>query len=113
MAGKSKKRFKVWRASPKTEAGFMTTETEAVMSGGKGNFFASDRNGNYISGPVSFVTTGEQVRRAGLFVEQNDFIKMLPSTLVTPIPPQIPAPPVALFASIAKTMPTLMGLTVI
>jgi len=100
-----KGRYKIWKASGDTSAGFMVTPDFAVMAGSKDSFVLTSKEGVHISGPVSFITTGEQTRQAGLFVRMNDFIRMVPSTIVTPIPFLLPIPPVALFTSVALTMP--------
>jgi hypothetical protein len=100
-----KSKFRIWKADRDSDVGFMVTPESAFMIGSKNSFFATSKEGNVISGPLSFIATGEQIRQAGLFVKMNDFVKMIPSTMVTPIPDQIPFPPVAMFTSIAKSLP--------
>jgi hypothetical protein len=109
----SKKNFKIWKASRDSEAGFMITPETAVMAGSKSSFIAIDKSGTHISGPISFITTGENIRTAGLFVGMNDFVKMIPSTMMTPIPSQLPIPPVALFTSIALSLPFVLAALVV
>jgi hypothetical protein len=101
---------KVWKVSGSTETGFMVTPDTVVMAANEKNFIVVDQNGVNISGPLSIMTTSDNIRQGGLFVQQNDFVKMIPGTIVTPIPQHIPMPPVALFASIAKSIPILMAL---
>ncbi len=113
MALESKSNFKVWKASRESAAGFMVTPDTAVMAGSPKNFIAINSTGTHISGPVSFITSSDMIRKGGLFVEMNDFIRMVPSTIVTPIPPQIPIPPIALFSNVAKTMPFVLAMAAV
>lgn len=108
----SKRNYKVWKATPESVAGFMVTPEAVVMAGSRTNFFVSGKGGNVISGPISFLTTSEQKRNAGLFVELPDFVKMIPGTIVTPgaAVQQIPFPPVQFFAAIAVSMPFIAAL---
>lgn len=110
MALESQSTFKVWKSSSDSAAGFMVTPDTAVMAGSPKNFIAIDSNATHIAGPVSIVTSSEQIRQGGLFIQMNDFVRMVPSTIVTPIPPQVPIPPIALFASIAKQMPFVLAM---
>jgi hypothetical protein len=105
-----KAKYKIWKASKDSTAGFMVTPDTAVMAGSKNAFFAASKEGCSISGPVSFVTTSEQIRVAGLFVKMNDFMKILPSNIMMPIPEQMPFPPVSLFTSIALSLPFAIAL---
>jgi hypothetical protein len=109
MAG-AKSKYRVWKADRDSAAGFMVTPDEVVMAGAKNAFFAANKEGCFISGPLSIMATSESVRRAGIFIEQFDFLKMIPSTIVTPIPMQMPMPPVSLFTSIAKSLPFAIAL---
>lgn len=103
-------RIKIWKVSQDNESGFMVTPDSTVMAGNSKNFIVANENGVTISGPLSIMTTSEQIRQGGLFVQMPDFIRMIPQTIVTPIPSQIPVPPVAMFASIAISIPFLMAL---
>ena len=107
-----KNKFKIWRATKDSEAGFMITPEIAVMAANKNVFIAAAKEGLFLSGPLSIVTMGSQVRRGGLFVEQTEWLKMIPSTMVTPIPQVLPIPPVALFSTIAKSLPFILAMMV-
>jgi hypothetical protein len=109
----SKKNFKIWKASRDSKAGFMVTPDFTVMAGSESAFIAVSKEGTHISGPVSFITTSENIRTAGLFVGMNDFIKMIPSTIAMPIPSQLPIPPVAMFTSIAKSLPFMLAMLIV
>ena len=111
-AKKDGKRFKIWTASRDAQGGFMVTPKVSVMAGSPKNFIAADNAGVYISGggSISFNTTAENIRMGGLFVQLNDFLRMIPSTLISPLPPTIPFPPLALPITIIKVLPTFLAL---
>lgn len=109
--GSTKKHIKIWKATPESKAGFMATERAAFLIGTKGNFVAADKNGVAIQGKsISLQTTSENIRVGGLFVKMNDFTQMVPTTVVTPMPSQVPFPPLGLISGIAKDMPFFMAL---
>jgi hypothetical protein len=106
----SEKNIKVWRATPNSPAGLQVEEKTAYLIGNRTNFVAVGATGVVLSGGsgISFNTTSENVRRGGLFIEMNDLVKMIPTTLVTPMPGQIPFPPLAMITNIMKDMPFFM-----
>lgn len=105
-------RFKIWTATRTAKNGFMVTPTTSVMAGSKKNFIAADSGGVYISGggSISFNTTSENIRMGGLFVQLNDFIRMIPSTIMTPFPPVIPFAPLSMPLMIASELPFFISL---
>jgi len=105
-----KNKVKVWRLAG-GKAGLMLSEDTAVMSSSDKNFIAVGPNGISISGPINMMTTSENIRKSGVFVDMNDFAKIMPSTIVSPIPPSIPMPPIAVFAYVAMFLPGLLELT--
>ena len=108
----AKNKVKVWKATTDSPAGFMITPDAAIMAGNSKNFIAADKNGVSIAGSLSLMMTSDQIRQGGLFIQMNDFVQMIPKTIVTPIPQIIPFPPVAFFASIATSMPMILALAV-
>ena len=108
------KHIKVWKATNKSNAGFMVTEKAAVMAGDKSNFIvASGGTGVAISGKsISFMTTSENQRHGGLFIKMNDLVQMVPKTIVTPMPSQIPFPPFGLVGSVIKDLPFFLAMLV-
>lgn len=106
----SKAQFKIWRASKQTQTGMMVTPDTAYMIGSKQNFIAVGQQGTTISGTVSFLTGSDQMRISGLFVGLPDFAKMIPSSTMTPLPANIPVPPLAFMASIGRSLPILLAL---
>lgn len=106
----SEQKFKIWKATPDSDSGFMVTPENVVMAANDKNYIVVDEHGTNIAGPISFMTTSEQIRQGGLFTQMPDFVKMIPGTMVTPIPQGFPFPPVALIASVALTLPSLLAL---
>jgi hypothetical protein len=109
MAIAAEKRFKIWKAHADDDAGFMVTPKEAYLIGNKQNFVVADETGVALNGSISFNTLSEQTRRGGLFIGMNDFALMIPSTLLTVRPQQIPFPPIAFPISIGRDLPVLLA----
>ena len=93
---------RVIKANQGAKPGIEVSESVVIIAGDSRHFIAVDERGVTIKGPVSFVTDAMGVRRGGLFVGINDFLHMIPSTIITPIPQNIPIPPVAGVANLAK-----------
>ena len=115
MAEESKKNFKVWIATKESEAGFMVTPKSAVMAGNDKNTVIAHETGVYIGGggPVSFNTTAENIRMGGMFTQMNDMVRMIPPTALTPFPPQIPFPPLAMPSAVTSELTFFMALTLL
>lgn len=102
--------FKVWTATQDSESGFIVMPDKAVMVGNKKNFIAAHQDGvTIVANSIVFGTISENIRTGGLFLQMNDFIRMIPSSIVTPIPPQVPAPPLAMFTGIIKHIPIVLA----
>jgi hypothetical protein len=84
---------KVFAASSNAKAGIELSEDSAALVGDSRHFVIADDRGTTIKGPVSIVADAMSIRRGGLFVGLNDFLHMIPSTIISPIPNQIPMPP--------------------
>lgn len=93
---------RIFRASKTSKAGLMLDETSASLIGDQRHFVVADEKGVTIKGPISLISDAMGIRRAGLFVGLNDFLAMIPSTIVTPIPQQIPFPPTFALVGLAK-----------
>jgi len=83
---------KIFRASKDATSGVQVTEDDAALVGNKQHFVLSNNTGNVIYGPTSIVADAANRRVGGLWTGINDFVHMFPSTIVTPIPQQIPNP---------------------
>lgn len=106
-----RRKVKVWRASTQGETGMIVTEKAAMVVGNSKNFLVASAGGIGLVGrSVSFGTTGENIRQGGLFVQMNDFLQMIPSTIVTPQPKLMPFPPMGLIATAMKDIPVFMAM---
>ena len=94
VSPKNDPRQRVLKASKDSDASLVLSKKSAKLVGNSKNFIAVDDRGVTIKGPISIVADGTGIRKGGLFVEMPDMIQMIPSTIVTPLPKQIPIPPV-------------------
>lgn len=93
--------------------GAVFLEDEAVtIAGDSRHFITVDNRGVTIKGPVSFISDSLGRRTAGLFVGINDFLEMIPQTIITPIPSKIPFPPAFAISNIAKDLAFFLSLLV-
>lgn len=107
----SDRRVKVWRVSKESTAGMEVSENTAVMAGSRSNFVAAHQSGITIVGKsINFGVSSENQRHGGMFVKMNDFTQMIPTTLTTPMPGQIPWPPFGLASSLLKDLPFFLGM---
>ena len=95
---------RVYRVTPDSNAAIIVDDDRIVLMGDKDHFIVIDKNGTSIRGPYSVIAGSESNRRAGFWTTQPDFIAMFPSTIVTPIPTQIPNPPTAGISNLKDTM---------
>lgn len=100
----------MFRSSKTSKASIYLDETSASLVGNSKNFITVDDRGITIRGPVSFVSDTGNRRTAGLFTGINDFLEMIPSTMVTPIPAKIPSPPVFAVTAIARDVAFFLSL---
>ena len=95
------KTTKVWKASRTSKAGMLVSENNALMVAGN-NIVAVTEQGITLSGPISLGADAASIRRGGLFIGLNDFTDMIPSTIITPLPKQIPFPPITGVLGLAR-----------
>ena len=89
MAEKSK----IWKMTLNSSAAFAVSSDSTFMLGAPNRFIKVNANGTTIYGPVSMVTGTESIKTGGMFSSPPNLVKMIPSTIVSPIPDQIPSPP--------------------
>ena len=107
----SDRRVRVWRVSKESKAGMEVTENAAIIAGDRNNFVAAHQSGVTLMGKsINFGCSSENQRHGGFFVRMNDFVQMVPTTLVTPMPAQIPWPPFGLASSIIKDLPLFLAM---
>lgn len=85
---------RAWKVNRDSESGVFITPDKAVLAGDSKHFLVADRNGVTIKGAVNMVSMSTERRTGGLFLGLGEFMEMIPSTIVTPIPPVIPLPPI-------------------
>lgn len=93
---------KIWKMSLDSSAQFAVSDKAAYMVGAPNRFIKVNDNGTTIYGPVSIVAGTESIKTGGMFVSLPNLIKMIPSTMVTPIPDQIPFPPINIAFDLAE-----------
>lgn len=103
-------RARVIRTSQSSKASVLVKDDSVSIIGDSRHFITCDERGVTIKGPVSFVTDAMGRRNGGLFVGVNDFLEMIPQTIVTPYPSKIPFPPVFMLTNIAKDVAFFMSL---
>lgn len=107
----TEKKIRVWRVSKESTAGIEVTDKSVVIAGSRNNFIAAHENGITVMGKaINFATSSENQRHGGMFVKMNDFVKMVPTTITTPMPDQIPWPPFGLASSLMKDLPFFLGM---
>ncbi len=95
---------RVFRTSSTSKASILLDDNAVSLIGNKNNVIIADERGITIKGPVSFVSDSSERRSGGLFVGLGNFMDMIPSTLVTPLPRVIPMPPAFAVVNIAKDL---------
>lgn len=105
-------RSRVFRTSPTSKASLYLQDNAASLIGDSRHFITCDERGVTIKGPVSFVSDSLGRRTAGLFVGINDFLEMIPQTIITPIPSKIPFPPVFALQGLTRDLAFFMSLLV-
>lgn len=90
MAGPAK----VFRVSKSAVASIWLQEDSAALVGDDRHYVMADQQGITLKGPISLVADSMGIRKGGLWVGLNDFVEMIPSTIMTPIPSRIPWPPI-------------------
>jgi hypothetical protein len=85
---------KIWKASLTSSAQFAISSDSAFMVGKENRFIKVNKNGTTVYGPMAVVAGTESIKTGGMFVSLPNLVKMIPSTFVSPIPDQIPMPPI-------------------
>lgn len=106
-----RKHSKIWRATKSSPAGVMVQEKAAFLIGNRSNFVVADDGGVNITGSSITLNTGsENIRKGGLWVEGNNIVQMIPTTLVTPMPANTPWPPLGLISGVVEDIPFFLSI---
>ena len=107
----SKKKSKIWTASSDATAGMMVGQNFSAMVADRNNFAIVSKNGVVLTGKsIVFNSLSDNIRHAGFFALMNDFARLVPSTIVTPQPAQMPFPPTQLAVTIQRDMAFTLAL---
>lgn len=108
----SNPRARVIRTSDTAKSSVYLEDNAVSIIGDSRHFIVVDERGITIKGPVSFISDSLGRRTAGLFTGINDFLEMIPQTIITPIPSKIPVPPAFAIVDIARDLAFFMSLLV-
>ena len=88
-------------------------EDKAVsIVGDSRHFITVDDRGITFKGPISHISDSLGRRTAGLFTGINDFLEMIPQTIVTPVPSKIPNPPMYATVNMTQDVAFFMAMLV-
>jgi len=93
--GRLKEESRTMKVTSNSPASMRVTNKTAYVTGDKYNYLAASEQGVTIRGKTHLMAPSSSVRRSAFFVEQNDLLQMIPSTIVTPIPMRVMVPPMA------------------
>ena len=95
---------KVFKVSKDAAAGLRLEENSATLIGDSRHYVIADEQGITLKGPISLVADSMSIRKGGLWVGLNDFVEMIPSTIMTPIPSRIVFPPIFALVGLGVTV---------
>lgn len=102
---------RVWVASKDAVAGFALTKNSAMLVGSEKNFVGASKVGVALVGSsITFLTRGENIMEGGLWKWMPSEVRMIPSTMFTPMPQRFPMPPIpGLMIAIAAELPSFLA----
>ena len=112
-ATQTQAKVKTWKLHPDSSAYFKVTETAAFMGSSEKSFIVVDNNGITLRGSTSLGSMGEGQRTGGMFINMNEMVKMIPSAIVTPIPPLIPIPPLGFVVAVLGAVTAITALSTV
>jgi hypothetical protein len=80
---------KVWKLNDKSETGIRVTDNSiSIVAGTNGspNGIMVDETGVYINGKLSITASPDQIRVNGIFIRQDKWADIFPSTVASPTP---------------------------
>ena len=101
---------KVYRSSTAAKAGLWVTDTKAALVGDEKNFIIADNQGLWLKGSQSWIGLSHNIRVAGFWTLLPDALRMMPSTIVSPLPVQRPDPPTTAIARLAEDSAYFMAI---
>jgi len=102
---------KTIKVDEKSQSGLKISPEGSYLMGSKSSYVTANKQGIVMAGnAITLGTLGENIRQGGVFTQMNDFVRMIPQTLATPIPTQIPFPPVGLIAAVLFDLPFFLAM---
>ena len=102
---------KTLKAHPEAQGtGIALSENSVRLTSNEDNNILVDERGVTIAGPISLVSSPNQIRVGGLFTFQNSILGMLPSTMATPSPMYVIDPPVKQIVTLVAQVAIMGGL---
>lgn len=93
---------RVIRAALDAPAGILVEEKNISIVGTSQNFVKVGERGTGIRGPECHINIGPMRRMGGMWVDQIEFLQMIPKTIITPIPTIMPMPPMMAMVNLAQ-----------
>lgn len=91
-------------------AGVVVSDSSVRITSNEDNGFIADERGITLQGPVSIVSSPEQIRMGGLWTFNSPITLSLPSTLATPNPVFNINPPTGQLKDLMKGASTMISL---
>jgi len=99
---------KTIKSHPSSDSGIVVSEKSVRLTAAEDNGIMVDERGTSIAGPMSIVSSPNQVRIGGLFTFQTSVMGILPSTMATPSAMYMIDPPVKQVVNLVKQV-AMMG----
>ena len=93
---------RVIRAQLDSPAGILLEEKSVSLVGSSQNFVKVGERGTGIRGSECHINIGPMRRMGGMWVDQIEFLQMIPKTIITPIPTIMPMPPMMAMVNLAQ-----------
>lgn len=92
---------RVIRATDTAPSSIKLEEKAVSLIGNAENFVKVNEKGIAMRGAQNDISLGMQRRQAGLWVEEFEFLGMIPKTIITPFPKIFPMPPMLAMVNLA------------
>ena len=101
---------RVFKDEMESKVGLVVDSKMIRLNGSSDNHILIDDRGTTISGPISLVAGGQQMRFAALWTMNSEIALSIPSTLATPTAVMVIDPPGKQLASLIEETTVMMGL---
>lgn len=105
---------RVWRAHKDSRAGIKLQSESIEIIGDARTGIQVGPGGVVVTGKSFAIgNTSDNIRTGGFFIMPDDFVSMIPSTIVTPLAMRSPYPPVGLPIVMLKLLPPIMAMALV